>query len=236
MTANTDILGPPLSKSEALDLERKAKRHYKTAARSVAQFAADLRRLQDGAAHLVRGFDNFGTYVEHTFDGISAASAKQLSRQGHALIVLEDNGRISLEGQGRDIPGPTGQRMLASVLNQFGEERMLEVYDAALILRPGRAVVGESVKQALRDLLPPSPVAIAPPEQPHFEEGDDDGTAVEEAMEPATRVDELRQMEEDLEELMHADDSRPPTPEETAALRRQLMRLRMTIDSYLEGK
>jgi len=34
---------------------------------------------------------------EHTFDGLSAAAAKQLSRQGAVLVLLERQDRILLE-------------------------------------------------------------------------------------------------------------------------------------------
>jgi hypothetical protein len=63
-----EVLGPRLTKGEARPLENQAKRHYRAAGRNLAKFAADLRRLQDGQAHLTRGFSSFGAYAEHTFD------------------------------------------------------------------------------------------------------------------------------------------------------------------------
>jgi hypothetical protein len=77
-----EVLGPRLTKGEARPLETQAKRHYRAAGRNLARFAADLRRLQDGEAHLTRGFNSFGAYAEHTFDGLSAANAKKISVQG----------------------------------------------------------------------------------------------------------------------------------------------------------
>src|SRR3954451_15746806 len=74
-----ELLGPRLTKGEARPLENQAKRHYRAAGRNLARFAADLRRLQDGEAHLTRGFSSFGAYAEHTFDGLSAANAKKIS-------------------------------------------------------------------------------------------------------------------------------------------------------------
>jgi hypothetical protein len=166
MTTHTpiEVLGPALSKSEARPLLNTARRHYRTASRSLVQFCADLRRLQDGGAHVLYGFDNFGRFAEIEFDGLSAASAKQLSRQGHAALELAAAGRISLDGLGRDLPGTTGLRALASVLNQHGPEVMLNVYDAAAAARPGRPVVADAVHDAMRALVRPAAPAIEPPE------------------------------------------------------------------------
>jgi hypothetical protein len=163
MTTQTEVLGPALSRSEARPLLNQARRHYTTATRSLIQFAADLRRLQDGGAHLLYGFDNFGTFAEHEFEGLSSASARQLTRQGHAALELEAAGRISLEGRGRDLPGTTGLRALASVLNQHDTATMLAVYDRAAAERPGRPVVAQSVHDAMRALVRPEPPAIEPP-------------------------------------------------------------------------
>jgi hypothetical protein len=66
MTDHQELLGPRLTKGEARPLETQAKRHYRAAGRNLARFAADLRRLQDGEAHLTRGFSSFGAYAEHT--------------------------------------------------------------------------------------------------------------------------------------------------------------------------
>ena len=49
-----ELLGPRLTKGEARPLETQAKRRYRAAGRNLARFAADLRRLQDGEAHLTR--------------------------------------------------------------------------------------------------------------------------------------------------------------------------------------
>jgi len=51
-----ELLGPRLTKGEARPLENQAERHFRAAGRNLARFAADLRRLQDGEAHLTRGF------------------------------------------------------------------------------------------------------------------------------------------------------------------------------------
>ena len=158
-----DVLGPPLTKGEARPLENQAKRHFRAAGRNLARFAVDLRRLQDGQAHLTRGFSSFGVYAEHTFDGLSAANAKKISVQGAVLLVLEAHDRVSLD-DAPGIPGATGLRALASVLSRHGEATMLAVYDRAALLRPGRAVVDATVNQAVAELVAvPRPPAGTPP-------------------------------------------------------------------------
>src|ERR1700712_1880746 len=150
-----EVLGPRLTKGEARPLETQAKRHYKAAGRNLARFAADLRRLQDGEAHLTRGFPSFGAYAEHTFDGLSAANAKKISIQGAVLLVLEHHQRITLDDPAGPLPGATGLRALATVLTQHGEDTMLSIYDTATRLRPGRAVVDTTVNLAVHGLLAP---------------------------------------------------------------------------------
>jgi hypothetical protein len=157
-----ELLGARLTKGEARPLENQAKRHYRAAGRNLARFAADLRRLQDGEAHLTRGFSSFGAYAEHTFDGLSAANAKKISVQGAVLLALEHHDRISLTDQTSQLPGATGLRSLAAVLSQHGEGTMLTIYDTAAKLRPGRAVVDTTVNLAIRGLLTPRPTLQTP--------------------------------------------------------------------------
>jgi hypothetical protein len=157
MTDHQEVLGPRLTKGEARPLETQAKRHYRAAGRNLARFAADLRRLQDGEAHLTRGFSSFGAYAEHTFDGLSAANAKKISIQGAVLLALEEHGRMSLDEQTSQLPGATGLRALAVVMSQHGEDAMLAIYDKAAQLRPGRAVVDSTVNLAVHGLLTPAP-------------------------------------------------------------------------------
>jgi len=162
MNEPQEVLGPRLTKGEARPLENQAKRHYRTAGRNLARFAADLRRLQDGEAHLTRGYSSFGAYAEHTFDGLSAANAKKISVQGAVLLALDHHERISLEDQAALLPGATGLRALAAFLSQHGEDTMLAIYDKAAALRPGRAVVDTTVNLAIRGLLAPPPALDAP--------------------------------------------------------------------------
>jgi hypothetical protein len=196
--AMVEVLGPRLTKGEARPLEAQAKRHYRTAGKNLARFAADLRRLQDGEAHLTRGFSAFGVYAEHTFDGLSAANAKKISVQGAVLLVLERHDRISLTDQGSVLPGATGLRALAAVLSQHGEDTMLGVYDMAASLRPGRAVVDTTVNLAVRGLLTAPPVLDAPAAgQAISADGQDDAGA--DAGDPGEGEGEVDDPDEDPE-------------------------------------
>jgi hypothetical protein len=210
-----ELLGPRLTKGEARPLENQAKRHYRAAGRNLARFAADLRRLQDGEAHLTRGFSSFGAYAEHTFDGLSAANAKKISVHGAVLLVLERHERISLSDQTSQLPGATGLRALAAVLSQHGEDTMLAVYDKAAQLRPGRAVVDATVNLAVRGMLTPAPVLEAP-------------AALPAAHEPAsTAGDETggEHVDEDLD-----DEDPDEDPEAVHELHDRLIDIRRALD------
>ncbi len=193
-----EVVGPALTKGEARPLETQAKRHFRAAGRNLARFAVDLRRLQDGQAHLTRGFSSFGTYAEHTFDGLSAANAKKISVQGAVLLVLERHQRIALEGP--DLPGATGLRALATVLARHGERTMLKVYDRAALLRPGRAVVDVTVNDAVAQLLAPT-LPAGPDPTPGVDEPIDDQDDDEDRDEDPEAVHELHDR---LIEIRHA--------------------------------
>jgi hypothetical protein len=204
-----EVLPPTLTKGEARSLESSAKRHWRAASRNALVFAAELRCLHDGGAHLVRGYDNFAVYAEHTFDGLTANAAKQLSRQGAVLLTLEHHRRISLE-QTRLPVATTALRALSVVHNTFGERTMLSVYDRALKLRPDRAIVEHTVKAAMREL---DAVALARPALPGLPSTDpepgyysqpadfddlDDELPTEEVSELVDRLDILRRHVDDL--------------------------------------
>lgn len=148
-----EVLPAALTKGEADKVERKAISLYVQAQKTSVQFAAELYRLQEGQAHLTRGFSNFGTYAENTFEGVSSVNAFAISRQGRILVILENHNRISLEGQGKNLPGTTGLRALAKIYKDFGEEAMLAVYDRAL--ETGGKVIEETVLAATRELVAP---------------------------------------------------------------------------------
>jgi hypothetical protein len=210
-----ELLGPRLTKGEARPLENQAKRHYRAAGRNLARFAADLRRLQDGEAHLTRGFASFGAYAEHTFDGLSAANAKKISIQGAVLLVLERHERISLTDQTSQLPGATGLRALAAVLSQHDEDTMLAVYDKAKLVRPGRAVVDTTVNLAVRGMLAPAPALEIPAALPAHEPAP---TARDQA------VDDV--IDQDLDE----DDDPDEDPEAVHELHDRLIEIRRALD------
>jgi hypothetical protein len=205
---HSEVLPPTLTKGEARSLDTSAKRHWRAASRNALVFAAELRRLH-GGAHLVRGYNNFAIYAEHTFDGLTANAAKQLSRQGGVLLTLEHRNRIDLE-QPRLPVATTALRALSVVHNTFGERTMLSAYDRATRLRPDRAIVEQTVKNAMRDLDKVAPTrpalpGLAPPDPDAGSDSDpedlddlDDELPSQEISDLVDRLDILRRHLNDL--------------------------------------
>jgi hypothetical protein len=238
MTDHQEVLGPRLTKGEARPLETQAKRHYRAAGRNLARFAADLRRLQDGEAHLTRGFSSFGAYAEHTFDGLSAANAKKISIQGAVLLALEQHGRISLDEQTSQLPGATGLRALAVVLSQHGEDAMLAIYDKAAQLRPGRAVVDSTVNLAVHGLLTPPPALDTPtaPDADHERPSagdtpvDGDDQEPDEDDDPLEDPEAVHELHDRLIEIRRALDDLGAVTTELAAVRGRTEAQRILTD------
>jgi hypothetical protein len=240
MTDHQELLGPRLTKGEARPLETQAKRHYRAAGRNLARFAADLRRLQDGQAHLTRGFSSFGAYTEHTFDGLSAANAKKISVQGAVLLALEEHGRISLDEQTSQLPGVTGLRALAVVMGQHGEDAMLAIYDKASQLRPDRAVVDSTVNLAVHGLLTPPPAFDTPAgpedhEPPPPAAGEkpvdvDDQAPDEEDDDPLEDPEAVHELHDRLIEIRRALDDLGAVSTELSATRGRQEALRILTD------
>ena len=227
------VLGPALSKSEALALENSAKRHWRTAHRGAMLFCVELRRLQDGGAHFVRGFSNFGAYAQAKFDGLSAYNAKQLSRQGGVLLELERHGRIHL-GDPKTYPGTTGLRELSAVRGKLGEGIMLQVWDRADRLRPGYAVVDKDVGQALEALFPPMPAAIEPPGSEFIDDEEEDGDGLPEALRPlAARAEIAIDLARDLRNTI-ADGDAGQMRRAYRSLREELALIEEVIPAYGE--
>lgn len=218
-----EVLPAALTKGEADKVERKAISLYVQAQKTSVQFAAELYRLQEGQAHLTRGFSNFGTYAENTFEGVSSVNAFAISRQGRILVILENHNRISLEGQGKNLPGTTGLRALAKIYKDFGEEAMLAVYDRAL--ETGGKVIEETVLAATRELVAPKlhELGEGAEEEPEEEEGED----AEEPELPAKQrelIDHIRDLAYELPETatemqealtrLQAEQSGTATPED----------------------
>ena len=151
------------SRAEARADVNRAVRHYREAKRATIQVMADLRKLQDGGVHLVYGYKNFAAWAEDTFDGLYGSSVKQLTRCGAVAIDLEKAGRLDL-----DKPtgvGTTGLRELSVISNEYGVEKMVEVFDTAKgMLEDERDVSETTVKAAMRLLMPPAPADLDIPE------------------------------------------------------------------------
>ena len=153
-----EVLEERLSKSEALTIERSAQRHWRTARKATLLLCAELRRLQDGEAHLLRGYHTFGQYaVEKITPELSEGNAKKFAWRGAPLLALERNGRLRLDDRAALPVGTTGAQALATVLTQQGEERMLEVFDLARTLKPDSPLSDVTVARARRELDPPRP-------------------------------------------------------------------------------
>ena len=145
--ARGEVIGPVLTKTETGKLEKQAQQHYSRAQIGVILFAADLARLQNGNAHKVRGYGQFGKYCEAVFDGLTASNAQQIVRQGIVLLKLEEAGKLQLNEREQNLPGTTGLRELSNISKRFGEEAMLQTWDVAVA--SGKKVTSESVLAAL---------------------------------------------------------------------------------------
>lgn len=187
----------PLSKREADAIETRAHKLWDTFRRTGLQFAAELRRLQDGGAHLTKGYTNFGEYVEATFPDMTMSNAQQLSRMGGALLLLEENNRIDLRN--KELPiGATGARALAKVYKDLGKDAALAIYDEAA--SHGRMVTEDMIAAAVAKLIAPKVEELGPgaDEAPTVDpEEDDEDDGYTEDKYPQ-KVSELMQHIQDL--------------------------------------
>jgi hypothetical protein len=187
MKTSTEVLAPSLSKSDAQRIERDAKKHLDGFESNGFALAVDLRRLQDGAAHLLRGYPNFGRYIEDRFGGrVSAENAKKLSLTGKSVLALVDAGRVTLTPSAHraahKILGTTGARALSAVQGKHGTEAMISVYDtaAAIAREKGGVITDDIVAAVLQPQLPepepepaPEPAKSEPPEpEPELSEAE----------------------------------------------------------------
>lgn len=161
------------SRSAALPVVRQAQKHYKEAKRATIQVMADLRRLQDGGVHLLYGERNFATWAEDTFEGLSAGNVKQLTRAGEIALELERHGRLNLSKP--EGIGTTGLRELSVISNEYGVEKMVEVFDTAKgMLEDGREVSSTTVKAAMHLLMPPAEPRLEVPAALNEDEDESD--------------------------------------------------------------
>lgn len=198
-----EVLPPVLSKSETGKLEKIAQQHYSRAQIGVVLFAADLARLQRGNAHKVRGYGQFGKYVEAVFEGVSASNAQQIVRQGLVLLKLEESGRIELNEKEENLPGTTGLRELSAISKRFGDEAMLQTWDVAV--QTGRRVTSESVLAALGTFIQleaPDPKELE--EQVHSTELEDEEEDEQDGLSDKERelIDRIRDLTYELPESL----------------------------------
>jgi hypothetical protein len=153
-----EVLPAVLTRGETTKLEQRAQQHYSRAQIGVVLFASDLAKLQEGNAHRVRGYSRFGEYVEKVFEGVTAANALQIVRQGQVLLKLERTGRLKLAESEKNLPGTTGLRELSAISKRFSDDVMLQTWDVAVAT--GRKVTSDTVLAALGTFIQ----APAPPE------------------------------------------------------------------------
>lgn len=183
------------SRSEARRHIDAALKHYRTAKRATIQVMADLRRLQDNGVHLLYGEQNFSIWAENTFDGLAAGNVRQLTRAGRVALELERRKLIDLD-KPEDYVGTTGLRELSVVSNDFGDDKMAEVFITAReSVEDGKEVSGTAVKAALHLLMPPANPELVTP--PALREDDDEGDGYEEDKQPP-KVRELISRIQDL--------------------------------------
>lgn len=206
-----EILDVELSKSDARKLIQQALAHYRTAKRATIQVMADLRRLQNGEVHLKYGEPNFSLWAERTFDGLAAGNVRQLTRAGAVALELEARGLIDLNKPEGSV-GTTGLRELSVVANDFGDDKMAEVFVTAReSVEDGKEVSASAVKAALHLLMPPAKEIIAtPPALKDDDEEDEDDGYEEEKLPQKVRelISHIQDLSWDLpesaDELEHA--------------------------------
>jgi hypothetical protein len=168
----------------------------------MVQFATELRQLQVGRAHLSHGTRNFAVWAEGEFDGLSAANVKQIVRAGAVATALERHGRIDLTVP---VIGTTGLRALSVVQTKFGESKMVEVFDVAVTLRPGRVVTGPDVAQACHLLMPPTTPDLGYDDDPDIPTGTrPEPDHYESEPVDEERADVIAEVQDQLWELLHA--------------------------------
>lgn len=227
MTPEQEILDPAFtSRSEALPVVRKALRHFNEAKRATIQVMADLRLLQDRGAHHLYGERNFATWAEQTFEGLSAGSVKQLTRAGGVALELDRRGRINLDKPSGI--GTTGLRSLSVIANEYGNAKMVEVFDTAKeLVEEGREISDTTIKAAMYQLMPPAPAELEVP--PALDE--DDGE--EELDDPVMRT-ELEERISHIQDLLW--DLGDADPDEFKRLHSELMQEMAKLIDVKDGK
>jgi hypothetical protein len=146
-----------MSKQEALDLEREGRAALKQMVTGGYAFFVVLYKLQDGGAHVLRGYPNFGDYAADKFDDVSPENAKKMARSGRTLFVLLDAKKIMSLDRASKVIGTTGVRALSSVQSKYGTGTMLSVFDGAQAKAVGqhKAINEDHVKSVMLELVSP---------------------------------------------------------------------------------
>lgn len=179
MNKDIEVLDPAFtSRTEAAPLLKQAQRHFQEARRATIQVMADLRQLQDRGVHLLYGEPNFSNWAAETFEGLSAGSVKQLIRAGGVALVLDKYGRIDLKRpQGI---GTTGLRSLSVIANDYGNAKMLEVFDTAKgMVEDGKEISDTTIKAAMQLLMPAPAIELEIPESLPEDPDQDDSESEE---------------------------------------------------------
>jgi hypothetical protein len=198
-----------MTAEEAASVEVKATELYNAAERNYVRFAAELRRLQDGGAHFARGYRSFGEYAEAVFEGMNANTARQLSRQGQVLLVLEKANRVDLD-KGEKLPRSHGVRALAVILGKYGEDPMLAIFDRANATGRGitEATVSAAVAQVIVPTLPIDELGPgAEPEPLPDDETDEEAEEVERHHDLLDRIDMVRRYLDDMVDCLEDDET-----------------------------
>ena len=156
MTKQVEILDRAYAnKKEARPAIQQATKHFREARRATIQVMADMRILQGKNVHTLYGYKNFSLWAEATFEGLAAGNVRQLTRAGAIALELNARGLIDLKDP-KGI-GTTGLRELSTVANEFGDDKMVEVFKTARdMLEPNKEVSSTTVQAAMRLLMPPA--------------------------------------------------------------------------------
>jgi hypothetical protein len=175
MTTNIEILDRAYAnRQEARPAIQQATKHYREARRATIQIMADMRILQGRDVHVLYGYKNFSLWAEATFEGLAAGNVRQLTRAGAIALELNARGLIDLKDP-KGI-GTTGLRELSTVANEFGDDKMIEVFKTARdMLESGKEVSSTTVQAAMRLLMPPAKEEEPTESEVESEEENDQG-------------------------------------------------------------
>lgn len=227
---HTEVLEPRLARAEARPIIQSAQRHWRTARRATLLLCTELRRLQEGEAHVTYGYKNFGQFaVEHITPELTEAVVQKFSWQGAPLLALERHGRLTLNDRAALPVGTTGAQALSTILSKQGEQAMLDVFDLAVTLKPDSPLSDVTVQRAKRELLPETRKAL-PVETAAEPEPSASSDPEYEPYDAAELVGELEQTRLALDDLLAALVHTEPSDKERTASLREISAIRQRLD------